>query len=345
MAFSHIIIHWYNKNKRDLPWRHTKDPYKIWLSEIIMQQTRVQQGLPYYKTFVLKFPTVHHLAKAKEDTVMKTWQGLGYYSRARNLHHSAKFISKNLKGVFPKEYNEIKRLKGIGDYTASAIASFAFNKPHAVVDGNVFRVLSRYFGIETAIDSTEGKNIFFQKAEFLLDKSDPGTFNQAIMEFGAMQCLPHNPDCRKCPLKKNCKALAMNSISSLPVKLQKTKIRTRHFNYFIIRKNGKILIKKRTENDIWRNLYDFPMVESKKEMKSAPLDRENIVSVSKPFKHILSHQIIFARFWELGYKTDEMLSDLGLETLGTIYVSENKLNKYAFPRLIEKYLEELHFKK
>ena len=352
MNFSQTIIRWYNKNKRDLPWRHTKDPYKIWLSEIIMQQTRVQQGLPYYETFAKKFPTVHHLAKATEDVVMRTWQGLGYYSRARNLHHTAKFISKDLKGKFPDEFDEIKKLKGIGDYTASAIASFAFNKPHAVVDGNVFRVLSRYFGIKTPIDSTEGKKVFTEKANLLLDKKDPGTFNQAIMEFGAMQCVPQNPDCGICPLKKSCKAFAKDIVSELPVKSQKTKVRTRYFNYFVIRKNGKILIKKRTEKDIWKNLYDFPMVETKKEMKRPPLNplqRRGLVVLSsfpwnnrrlgaklaggapKLFKHILSHQIIFAKFWELGnnnYKNQD-----------GIYIIDNQLNKYAFPRLIELYFE------
>jgi A/G-specific adenine glycosylase len=228
MNFSKTIIRWYNKNKRDLPWRHTKDPYKIWLSEIILQQTRVQQGLPYYETFVKKFPTVHHLAKANEDVVMKTWQGLGYYSRARNLHYSAKFISKNLKGKFPNNFEEIKKLKGIGDYTAGAIASFAFNKPYPVVDGNVFRVLSRYFGIKTPIDSAKGKNEFVEKATLLLDKKNPGTFNQAIMEFGAMKCVPQNPDCGKCPLKNGCEALANDTVSALPFKSKKNKIRTRY---------------------------------------------------------------------------------------------------------------------
>jgi A/G-specific adenine glycosylase len=330
MTFSQTIIRWYNKNKRDLPWRHTKDPYKIWLSEIIMQQTRVQQGLPYYNTFAKKFPSVHHLAKAEENTVMKTWQGLGYYSRARNLHHTAKFISKELKGKFPNEYEAIKQLKGIGDYTASAIASFAFDKPHAVVDGNVFRVLSRYFGIKTPIDSTEGKKLFAQKANMLIDKKDPGTFNQAIMEFGAMQCVPQTPDCGSCPLAKNCIGLAKNLISELPIKSQKTKIRTRYFNYLVIRKNRKTLIKKRTEKDIWKNLYDFPMIETKKELKK--LKGKAILSVSKPFKHVLSHQIIFAKFWELKSHNNKSM-------VGT-YVSDNQMGKYAFPRLLELYFEE-----
>lgn len=334
--FSHTIIRWYHKNKRDLPWRHTTDPYKIWLSEIILQQTRVQQGLPYYETFAKRFPTVHHLAKAKEEVVMRTWQGLGYYSRARNLHHTARFISKELKGAFPREYEEIKNLKGIGEYTAAAIASFAFNKPHAVVDGNVFRVLSRYFGIHTPVDSTEGKKQFTHRANLLIDQKDPGTFNQAIMEFGAMQCVPQNPDCTKCPLRKDCKALAKNEVGSLPVKSQKVKVKTRFFNYFVIRKNHKTLLRKRTGNDIWRNLYDFPMTETKREMKKWK-GKKAICS----FKHILSHQVIYARFWEGSGRGPKM--DNGSEKL--IYVPDNQLNKFPLPRLIQQYFEEKSIKK
>lgn len=349
--FSQIIIGWYNKNKRDLPWRHTTDPYKIWLSEIILQQTRVQQGMPYYETFAKKFPTVHHLANAKEDAVMKTWQGLGYYSRARNLHHTAKFISKELKGKFPNEYEAIKNLKGIGEYTAAAIASFAFNKPYAVVDGNVFRVLSRYFGIHSPIDSTGGKKEFTRRAQQLLDKKYPGVFNQAIMEFGALQCVPHNPDCGKCPLKKGCEALAKNKIAELPVKSQKTKVSIRYFNYFIIKKNGKTLIKKRTENDIWKNLYDFPMVETKREMKKPPLNpllQRGLVgfnsspsgSLGSTFKHVLSHQIIFAKFWEVVGLNSNLKKPIQRAHKKIIYVSDNQLYKFAFPRLIQRYFEE-----
>ena len=338
MTFSQKIIRWYHKNKRDLPWRHTTDPYKIWLSEIIMQQTRVQQGLPYYETFAKKFPTVHHLAKAPEDVVMKAWQGLGYYSRARNLHHTAKFIAKELKGKFPDEYEAIKELKGIGEYTAAAIASFAFDKPHAVVDGNVFRVLSRYFGIATPIDSTEGKKEFTRRASNLLDKKDPGTFNQAIMEFGAMQCVPQSPDCRICPLKKDCQALAQNRVAELPVKSQKTKIRTRYFNYLVIRRNSRTLIRKRTENDIWKNLYDFPIIETKKEMKKPA--GAKVIAVSRPFKHVLSHQIIYARFWELAAPTLEIAARLKVKGSNLSYILDNQLNKIAFPRLIELYFEE-----
>jgi A/G-specific adenine glycosylase len=262
---------------------------------------------------------------------MRTWQGLGYYSRARNLHHTAKLISKEFKGKFPCEYEAIKELKGIGEYTAAAIASFAFNKPHAVVDGNVFRVLSRYLGIRTPIDSTEGKKVFTEKANLLLDKKDPGTFNQAIMEFGALQCVPQNPDCGKCPLKKSCKALAKDEVEMLPVKAQKTKVRTRYFNYFVIRKNGKTLIRKRTANDIWKDLYDFPMQETK---------RATGRSTEKSFKHVLSHQIIHARFFELSSSRSLLKKDVETEGGNFMYVSDNQLNKYAFPRLIQRYFEE-----
>lgn len=353
MNFSQIIIRWYNKNKRDLPWRHTNDPYRIWLSEIILQQTRVQQGTPYYETFVKKFPTIHNLANAKEDVILRAWQGLGYYSRARNLHETAKYISKKLKGKFPREYEEILKLKGIGGYTAAAIASFAFNQPYPVVDGNVFRVLSRCFGITTPVDSTKGKQKFIKKAQLLLDKNHPGLFNQAIMEFGALQCIPQNPDCKKCPLNKSCNALQNNIVPNLPIKSKKGQTRTRHFNYFFIRKNSKILIKKRTGKDIWKNLYDFPMIESEKEiseksfLKLFPANRifsgKTRVTV-KPgcsqIKHILSHQIILAKFWCLEDSTYNALMTGSKDPLNLIYVNENQIDKYAFPRLITRFFHE-----
>lgn len=334
-TFSQTIIRWYHKNKRNLPWRHTSDPYKIWLSEIILQQTRVQQGLPYYELFTAKFPTVHDLAAAKEDIVMKAWQGLGYYSRARNLHYTARYVSKELKGRFPNEYEAIKGLKGIGEYTAAAIASIAYNKPYAVVDGNVFRVLARYFSIYTPIDSTEGKKEFSQLADKLLDKKDPGTFNQAIMEFGAMQCVPQNPDCVRCPLNKSCKALANNAVDQLPVKSQKTKVRTRYFNYFIVRKQGKLLMKKRTERDIWNNLYDFPLLETKRELKKI-----SGALAAGSYKHILSHQLINARFWEVKTQTSQLKKILAKNSKKSIYILDNQLYKFAFPRLIQRYFEE-----
>lgn len=337
MNFCNILVSWYKKNKRELPWRGINDPYRIWLSEIILQQTRVTQGLPYYLAFIKKFPNIHELAKAKEDEVMKTWQGLGYYSRARNLHCTARYISRKLHGKFPEEFEEIKKLKGVGEYTAAAIASFAFNKPHPVIDGNVFRVLSRIFGIGIPIDSARGKKAFRKKAEELIDKKNPGLFNQAIMEFGALHCVPQNPNCTQCPFGKICVAYKKNLIPYLPVKSKKKKIQKRFFNYLVINKEGKISIKKRTDNDIWKNLYDFPLIETKKNIsikklsKFPELVQIKIKSVSPVFKHILSHQLIFGRFLEvegtfLGYPKN------------LIHVHRNQLNNYAFPKLVEKYL-------
>jgi A/G-specific adenine glycosylase len=270
---------------------------------------------------------------------MKAWQGLGYYSRAKNLHHTAIYISKELKGNFPDEFENIKKLKGIGDYTAGAIASIAFNKPHAVVDGNVFRVLSRYFGIKTPVDSIVGKRVFARKAAKLLDLKNPGTYNQAVMEFGALQCVPVNPDCTRCVLKKSCKAFLKRQVDQLPVKIKKVKTRTRYFNYLVIRDKGKIQIRKRTGKDIWQHLYDFPMIETKQALtinKMQKLVPVPIKSSSKSYKHVLSHQVILAQFWEMEHS--KKLVGSAFEK--TIYVTENQLNKFAFPRLIERYLNE-----
>ncbi len=343
MTFSQTIIRWYHKNKRDLPWRHTNDPYKIWISEIILQQTRVAQGLPYYNRFIEQFPRIQILANAKEELVIKTWQGLGYYSRARNLHSTAIFISKTLKGKFPDSFEEIKSLKGIGDYTAAAIASFAFNKVYPVVDGNVFRVLSRYFGSHTPIDSMQGKKEFLAIAEKLIDKKTPGIFNQAIMEFGAMQCLPQNPLCNNCPLKKSCKALIRNQVNELPVKSHKTKTKNRYFNYFVIIQKGKLLIRKRTGKDIWENLYDFPLIETSKKAslkavaKTALIKNTSQITSSASYRHVLSHQIIHAEFWILSGETTPVSF---LNMPNHYFVSSTQLKKYPFPRLLEQYLNK-----
>ena len=345
MGFSSVIIKWYIKNKRQLPWRMTKDPYKIWLSEIILQQTRVNQGLPYYEKFVQKFPSVHHLAMSNENVVMKTWQGLGYYSRARNLHFSAKFISRNLNGTFPETYEAIRRLKGVGDYTAAAISSIAFDLPYPVVDGNVYRVLARYFGITSPTDTSHGKKIFMQKAKMLLGRNNPGAFNQAVMEFGALQCVPANPDCDKCPLKKNCKALAGNRIDTLPVKSKKTTVRARYFNYLVFKKNNKILVKRRTGNDIWKNLYDFPLIESKHNISEKKLKMylsTQSISIKNPLitaKHLLSHQIIHAKFWQAQSiaKNAESLFP------HSKFVSPAKLASLALPKLIDAFCQKTTF--
>ena len=323
--FTKNLIIWYLENKRSLPWRHTSDPYKVWLSEIILQQTRVSQGLPYYKRFVSRFPTVFDLAKASEEEVLKLWQGLGYYSRARNLHATAKMVVDTYKGKFPDTYNELLKLKGVGDYTASAIASICFEEPTAVVDGNVFRVLSRVYGIETPINTTTGFKEYKALAQELIDESDPGTFNQALMEFGAKFCVPSNPDCESCIFQNQCYAYAKGMVKELPLKLNKTKIRTRYFNYLVILdKNGSTLIMKREGKGIWRNLYEFPLIESNSAISKAKLKSQseykkwseqfNLDSIY-PFndeliQHKLSHQHLKIRFWiaELN-RTEESFID------------------------------------
>ncbi len=306
---SQKLIKWFKQNKRDLPWRDTTDPYKIWLSEVILQQTRVAQGLPYYISFVKEFPTVYDLAKAPEQKVLKLWQGLGYYSRARNLHYAAKDIVKNYSGIFPNEYNELKKLKGVGDYTAAAISSFCFNKPQAVVDGNVYRVLARLFAIDTPVNSTEGKKQFAALAKELLDKKNPGMYNQAIMEFGALYCTPHNPDCESCIYNTTCQSGSAQRASNYPVKISTKKITTRYFEYFIILHKGNTYTQQRTEKDIWKNLYQFPMLEYKEKISNTKVlerfKKEIFKSSTIGFevkkqtlykKHQLSHQTIFARF-------------------------------------------------
>lgn len=284
MIFSKILTHWYSNNKRDFPWRQTKDPFRIWLSEIILQQTQVKQGLPYYEAFVSTYSTVFELANANESDVLKLWQGLGYYSRARNLHATAKYIANECDGIFPNNYKDLLKLKGIGDYTASAISSICFNEVSAVVDGNVYRVLSRYFGIETPINSAKGIKEFKQLAQELIDKNKPAEFNQAIMEFGAIQCKPSNPDCSVCPFNSSCVALQKNMIGLLPIKLKANKVKKRYFNFLVfVSTNRKTILEKREGKGIWQNLYQFPLIESDKSldykkfrMRSPPPGSSNI---------------------------------------------------------------------
>lgn len=307
------LLDWYAENKRELPWRETADPYLIWISEIILQQTRVAQGYDYFLRFVRRFPDVVTLAAASEEEVMKYWQGLGYYSRARNLHAAAK----SMNGVFPKTYREVRALKGVGDYTAAAICSIAYNMPYAVVDGNVYRVLSRYFGIDTPIDSAEGKKVFAALAEEMLDKSSPATYNQAIMDFGAIQCTPQSPACMFCPLADSCVALAAGKVSKLPVKAHKTKTSNRYFNYIYVRMGACTFIHKRTEDDIWKNLFELPLIESdrewtEEEFLQSPAFRSLIAAGETPVvravvrnvKHVLSHRIIYASFYEVELPED-----------------------------------------
>lgn len=348
MSFSKSILNWYHKNKRDLPWRHTREPYKIWLSEIIMQQTRVEQGLPYYEKFVEHFPSVKALAKAPEATVMKLWQGLGYYSRARNLHAAAKDIQKRFDGKFPKTYEEILSLKGIGEYTAAAIASFAYDLPYPVVDGNVFRILSRYFGISEPIEKPTTKKQFTTLAGELMTGFPPHDFNQAIMEFGARQCKPVNPDCGVCPLRESCFAYSNGVISELPVKEKKTKVRNRYFHYLVISSEKHFYIRKRGAKDIWEGLHDFPLIETAKAIKPEKLiasaDWKKMISskaivetISSEYKHLLSHQHIYTRFYHI---TEKSLKLTLKEKGKLIKVNTTTFKKYAVPRVIDRYLEE-----
>lgn len=341
------LISWYKVNKRDLPWRRTKDPYYIWLSEIILQQTRVAQGLPYYLKFVEAFPTVFYLAKAPEQKVLKLWQGLGYYSRARNLHAAAKQVVKEYRGIFPSEYSELKKLKGVGDYTAAAISSFCFSKPHAVVDGNVFRVLSRLHAIDTPINSTAGKKQFTQLANNILYKKDPGTFNQAIMEFGAQHCVPANPACENCVLLAHCTAGATGKAKEFPVKTTKSAITTRHMEYFFISSKNKTYIEKRGEGDIWQGLYQLPVLEfSSPAQKNKILQRFSteilektskfeVKGVSNIKKHQLSHQKILARFWQINLNKNIIAAKKYRK------VDLKNLKKYPFPVLIGNHLREI----
>ncbi len=351
MQIAERIIKWYHRNKRNLPWRDTADPYKVWISEIILQQTRVDQGLPYYHAFLERFPAIVSLADAPEDEVMKIWEGLGYYSRARNLHKAAKIIRDNYTGLFPKNYKEISALPGIGPYTASAIASFAFKMVYPVVDGNVIRVLSRLIAYEHAVNSSKAKQKLLKLAQELIDKKDPATFNQAIMEFGALQCIPQKPDCPVCPLKLNCKAFKANKTHLIPRKSEKQKMKKRYFHYLYITQieqgTSFTYIRKRTHNDIWKNLYELPMLEYDAALKEDELEnsleREKIfrnekwtlLDSKKPVKHILSHQIIVARLSQIQLQAG---NELLLDNTKKIYTGD--LDKYAFPRLIHKILEK-----
>lgn len=305
--FSDKVVKWYEKNKRDLPWRDTKDPYKIWLSEIILQQTRVNQGLPYYLRFIERFPDVGTLASASEQEILRLWQGLGYYSRARNLHSCAKEVVSTYNSVFPSSFDSLKKLSGIGDYTAAAIASFSFKEPVAVVDGNVFRVLSRIFGVDAVINSPGGKKTFTELANQLVSMSQPDLHNQAVMEFGALFCTPKNPQCQQCVFKPGCIA-AQNGIQHLlPVKVKAKAPRKRYFYYFVIKKGNSVWMKKRDKKDIWNGLFDFFLIEKNKptpiekimeqwNQQNETNTKVDEVDVSIPYKHVLSHQIILTKF-------------------------------------------------
>lgn len=341
-TFGNSLIEWYAVHRRELPWRDTTNPYLIWISEIILQQTRVAQGYDYFLRFIRRFPDVASLAAAAEDEVMKYWQGLGYYSRARNLHEAAR----SMNGVFPVTYEGVRALKGVGDYTAAAICSFAYNMPYAVLDGNVYRVLSRYFGIDTPIDSTEGKKLFASLAQEMLDVSRPSLYNQAIMDFGAMQCTPQSPACMFCPLAETCQALHEGRVQQLPVKQHKTKTKNRFFNYIYVRMGRYTFIHKRTEDDIWKNLFELPLIEtgadwSEEEFLASPDfisliaegDVPEVRSVCRGVKHVLSHRIIYANFYEV------TLPESSRSFSAFQRIRREDLEQYAVPRLIHQFLE------
>lgn len=346
MAFSKEIIAWYELNKRDLPWRHTCDPYVIWLSEVILQQTRVEQGLPYFHRFLSHYPDVQSFAAAHEDELLRHWQGLGYYSRARNMHKAAKMVVTEFGGVFPKRYADLIRLKGVGEYTAAAIASFAGGEAKAVVDGNVFRVLARYFGVDEPINSPKGKKLFFALAQELLEVQQPGLYNQAIMEFGAIQCKPKNPDCAACVLQLDCHARKEKRIDQLPVKIKSKPSRNRYFNYFVLVDGDRILMNKRGQGDIWENLYELPLIETPCLME--PHELANTAAVvacfgatadlrllTGPVKHVLSHQNLYAQF--IAVKVD---GEVGCIKNKWGYVFIKDLGTLAQPKLIYSFLKD-----
>lgn len=320
--FSKIITKWYTENARDLPWRNTRNPYKIWLSEIILQQTRVDQGMSYYQKFESKFESVKDLAKASEDEILSMWQGLGYYSRGRNLLKAAQQVVDEHNGEFPTSYKELIKLKGIGDYSASAIASFSSNEQVAVLDGNVFRVLSRIFSISTPIDTGSGKKEFKALAEALLPKSMTATHNQAIMEFGALMCTPKKPNCDICPLQANCEAYHNGKIFSLPVKSKKIKKKKRFLNFFLIEQKNKIAFQKRDDQGIWANMYQLPLIETDQ-------PSSNFGKPTWETKHVLTHQNLYCRF----YKTNK------IEIENLIWIEKNEIENHALPRVIDLFFE------
>ena len=345
-TFKHILIDWYEDHKRDLPWRHTTDPYKIWLSEIILQQTRVVQGMSYYNAFVSNYPTVVDLANASEDEVLTLWKGLGYYSRARNLHYSAKYIMEYHQGVFPTEYKEILNLKGVGKYTAAAISSFAYKLNYPVVDGNVLRVITRLYGITDAIDTPVVVKQIYALSESLIDADRPDQYNQAIMEFGAMQCTAKSPNCEVCPFAEDCVAKADNIIDQIPYKAKKVKRKSRYFHYLIWEDDSQTIVQRREEKDIWQGLYQFPLVETDNttaiEMPeickaSGVMSTVNVSlrKVSEVYMQKLTHRDIHARFYHL------LVADIQLVIKEEYFlVDQKKVSNFALPKVIDAYLSK-----
>lgn len=327
--FTTVLLQWFAENRRDLPWRETQDPYAIWLSEVILQQTRIQQGWDYWERFMKRFPTVELLAAASEDEVLHLWQGLGYYSRARNLHTAAKQIV--ALGHFPDTIDEIRKLKGVGDYTAAAIGSIAFGLPEAVVDGNVFRVLARHFAIETPINTTSGKRLFKQLAQSLLPQDKPSEFNQAMMDFGAIQCTPQSPRCLLCPLAESCESLRSGTVDLLPVKQNKLVVKTRNLSYIYIRCNGQTAIHRRGAGDIWQGLWEPLLVED----AELPTFNGQMTHLQSGVKHVLTHRILMVDFYLLETDVRPSLPD------DYIWIDEERLSDYGVSRLVELLLERV----
>ena len=340
--FTKTLIAWYLKNKRDLPWRNTRNPYKVWLSEIILQQTRVEQGYPYYLKFLEAFPTVYDLAEATQEEVLKMWQGLGYYSRARNLHETAQHVAHNLNGVFPDNYKDLLKLKGVGDYTASAIASSCYKEPVAVVDGNVFRFLARYLGVATPTNSSAGLKEFKALGQEFLDFENADLYNQALMEFGSQHCKPQQPLCETCPFANKCYAFSKNEIKALPVKIKNIKVKRRYFHYLVfVSEKGKTVLQKRENKGIWQNLYQFPLIETEKAVNFADFiaseafkeqtegNRGIDLHNELPITHKLTHQHLFVHFWVVKMKQ-----------LASEAVPFSKIEKLPVPVLIQNFVNE-----
>ena len=335
------IIQWYNINKRDLPWRKTKDGYKIWVSEIILQQTQIKKGTIYYIKFINTFPNVKSLSKSSETEILNMWQGLGYYNRALNMLHTAKYVVKYYNGIFPSKYKKLIKLKGIGEYTASAISSICSNEPKAVLDGNVYRVLSRIYNVSAVINSSAGKKKMQTIADKLLPQSNTGIYNQAMMDFGSIQCVKYNPNCNICPINNMCIAFQKNTIHIRPVIKRKNKMKSRYLNYLYISDNKNFIIQQRSEKDIWRKMYELPVIESNSTLninklkKHTYLQQFNITRIKKDLdmKHPLSHQILNIIFWSISVKSLNPNFQI---------ISNKEISKYPIPKPLERYFEIKH---
>jgi len=336
--FSELILNWYKKNKRDLPWRKTKDPYKIWVSEIILQQTQVKTGLKYYKKFLERYPSLSELASSSEIDLLNIWQGLGYYNRALNMLETSKLVEKKYNSVFPTKYDILIKLKGIGPYTAAAISSICIDEKKAVLDGNVFRILSRYYNIVTPIDTVQGKKEYQKKANILLPNKNCGEYNQGMMDFGSIICTKHTPKCTICPINTNCQAFILKNIEKRPLKLKKNKLKKRYFNYFFITKNSHFFIKKRLSLDIWHKLFEMPLVESSKKLQIEEIKKNNYFNLTQDSNflsrtntiHLLSHQKLIISFWEL---------KCGQGDNNWVKINFNQISMYPFPKPIVKYFK------